>query len=165
MLVLVHVSHTLHHVLSTFCAPKSHFAIATNTGDSGSQPHPNQKQPIKHHKSPQMPKSSFLHSQVVQPPAHFALDFKKPPKPCPAGRAHYAWGGRSHAFLSCLGDIAALVLPLVGIIIFRPTGGPPSLVPARQGTHATKWPPHAQWARPAGHIFETAPKRSAPSMR
>jgi len=23
--------------------------------------------------------------------------------------------------------------------------------PAETGTQATKWPPHAQWARPAGH--------------
>jgi hypothetical protein len=26
--------------------------------------------------------------------------------------------------------------------------------PAKTSTHATKWPPHAQWARPAGHIFK-----------
>ena len=29
---------------------------------------------------------------------------------------------------------------------FRPTGGPRRIVFARQGIHATKWPPHAQWA-------------------
>jgi hypothetical protein len=26
------------------------------------------------------------------------------------------------------------------------------MVVARKGIPATKWPPHAQWARPAGHI-------------
>src|ERR1700722_12376591 len=49
-----------------------------------------------------------------------------------------------------------MVLPLVGIILFRPTGGPQPFVLARQGTHATKWPPHAQWARPAGHCLQAA---------
>src|ERR1700722_1128884 len=55
-----------------------------------------------------------------------------------------------HAFLTCRAETYLLALPLVGIIIFRPTGGPQSTVVARQGIHATKWPRHAQWARQAG---------------
>jgi len=34
----------------------------------------------------------------------------------------------------------SLVLPLVGIIIFRPTGGSQQIVVARKGIHAAKWP-------------------------
>ena len=35
----------------------------------------------------------------------------------------------------------------------------------RTGIHATKWPPHAQWARPAGPGFETASKSIATCCR
>jgi hypothetical protein len=41
------------------------------------------------------------------------------------------------------------------MIFFRPTGGPQKIALARKDTHATKWPLHAQWARPAGHQFQT----------
>src|SRR6266567_7544078 len=84
---------------------------------------------------------------------------------CPAGRAHYARpphkrrpvcgdpgsGGRSHTFLTGLDRICALVLPLVGIIFLPTNGRAKEDRPVTTGIHATKWPPHAQWARPAGH--------------
>jgi hypothetical protein len=34
--------------------------------------------------------------------------------------------------------------------------------PTQTGTHATKWPLHAQWARPAGHIFKPENKVEKP---
>src|SRR3984957_12181873 len=68
----------------------------------------------------------------------------------PAGRAHYAWRGGSHAFLSCLARQMAVALPWSGSSL--PTNGRPTTDrPRKTGTHATKWPRHAQWARPAGH--------------
>ena len=30
------------------------------------------------------------------------------------------------------------------------------LIPAQTGIHATEWPRHAQWARPAGHGLSAA---------
>jgi hypothetical protein len=37
-------------------------------------------------------------------------------------------------------------------MIFLPTNGRTYAVdPRKTGIHATKWPLHAQWARPAGH--------------
>ena len=50
-----------------------------------------------------------------------------------------------------LGNMILLLPPLVGIIIFRPTGGPMLLISPRQVKKACERPPHAQWARPAGH--------------
>src|SRR6266550_2091588 len=41
---------------------------------------------------------------------------------CPAGRAHCAWGGRSHAFLTCLGEINSIG-PAVGRDCLSPTNG------------------------------------------
>jgi hypothetical protein len=40
-------------------------------------------------------------------------------------------------------------------------GGDQQMTQPRQGTHATKWPLHAQWARPAGRtaLKKIVPKR------
>jgi hypothetical protein len=42
-------------------------------------------------------------------------------------------------FCLVLQEWIAWALPLVGIILFRPTGGPQEMVLARQGIHATKF--------------------------
>src|ERR1700722_5333338 len=61
-------------------------------------------------------------------------------KPCPAGRAHCAWRGRSHAFFTRLLETNLVGPPVGRNHPCRPTGGLPSFVSARQGIHATKWP-------------------------
>src|SRR5260370_1229532 len=63
--------------------------------------------------------------------------------PCPAGRAHCAWGGRSHAFFTCLGDIDCIG-PAVCRDIDLPTNGRANEDdPFKTGIHATKRPHQA----------------------
>src|SRR3981189_2799506 len=71
----------------------------------------------------------------------------------PAGRAHCAWGGRSHAFLTFL-DTTIRIGPPVGREKMIPTNGRTNADrPCKTGIRATKGPPHAQWARQAGQAF------------
>jgi hypothetical protein len=66
----------------------------------------------------------------------------------PAGWASYAEGGRSHASLTCLGGLSCIGPP-VGREKMIPTNGRTNAVrTGKTGIRATKWPPHAQWARP-----------------
>src|SRR5271170_148809 len=68
---------------------------------------------------------------------------------CPAGRAHCAWGGH---FVTCIP--LRLTLPLVAVRYLAPTNGRIlHLDLPGQVKKACKRPPHAQWARPAGHHY------------
>src|SRR5438270_6114506 len=83
---------------------------------------------------------------------------------CPAGRASCAEGGRSHTSLTCPAK-QGLAGPPVGREHHQPSNARPhAFHPAKTGTPATKWPPHAQWARPAGHPL-LYPIQSLPQIR
>jgi len=74
-------------------------------------------------------------------------------KTCPAGRAHYAWGGRSHAFLAGRGEPDSIGPPVGRDHASAEQREAPKDHPRKTGTHTTKWSPHAQWARPAGQVL------------
>jgi hypothetical protein len=63
----LHISHTIHHNLSTFCAEKSAPQDPVNADTNGERSQQNRKYTAKHHNSPQIPRITFSHSRLVQP--------------------------------------------------------------------------------------------------
>src|SRR5260370_1229531 len=64
-----------------------------------------------------------------------------------------AWCGRFVACIPVLKGSSSLARPLVGRSMSRQTAGPMQSMSPRQVKKACERPPHAQWARPAGHGF------------
>src|SRR5258708_39744993 len=60
----VHIHHTIHHNLTTFCALKCAPRNPVYANTNGQQSQQNQKTTTKHHNSPQTPKITFFPQQI-----------------------------------------------------------------------------------------------------